>query len=106
MAGIDVGGDASVEWFVEDEHARRNPERDSAQHPSNPKGWKQHGVDENDQPGDFTICIQIPDNRDAFLSGLQAAIRDVGNKKALCFTLPIVPNQKGKQINISWKSRP
>jgi len=107
MAGIDLGGDSSVEWLVQVDHVRRNPDPESSQHPTNPKGWRQHGIDETDKTKlvNFKICIQIPDDRDGFFSDLQNAITDAANKKTLCFLLPIVEKQN-KQISISWDSLP
>src|SRR5262249_34004451 len=108
MAGIDVGGDSSVEWLVLVDHVRKNPPPEHGPHPGNPnKGWKHHGVDETDitSPANFTICIKIPDDRNAFFSALQAAISDAATKDTLCFPLPIVQRQP-KQIRISWDSLP
>jgi len=110
MAGIDVGGDASVEWKVVADHVRNEDHN-----PNGQGGVKHHGIDETDlgEQNGFWFTLKMP--RDAanaatFVSTLCTACANAQAHQnvpefAVSFTLPIEGHFKD-QINIKWKSKP
>lgn len=109
MAGIDVGGDTSVIWKVDVDHARPGKQKSD---PKGPKGHHQEGIDETDVDQYFTISIEIPAGtvqKNNLAAGLQSAANTVTNSPAgsgirVSFPLPIEP-QNEDQIQIRWNSK-
>jgi hypothetical protein len=110
MAGIDVGGDSSVEWTVLADHVK---EEDHG--PNGPGGVKHHGIDDTDfgaQSG-FWFTLKMPRdpaNAATFVTTLCEACANAQAHQAVpefpvSFTLPI-ESRFSDQIYIGWNSKP
>jgi len=104
MAGVDVGGDSSVEWLVVVDHVRNTPEHE----PHGDRGWRQRGIDETND-GDFTLTIKVPSDllaRGSFVKALKDGFDAViAGDSYVQLTVPIESGQP-KQIQINWDSKP
>jgi len=110
MAGIDLGGDSSVEWKVVADHVRSEDHN-----PNGQGGVRRHGIDETDFGKDngFWFTLKMPinaANAKTFVDSLCAACDEAKKhqaepKFAVTFTLPIEEDFKD-QIYIGWKSKP
>jgi hypothetical protein len=114
MAGIDVGGDSSVEWKVKADHVRTEDHN-----PNGPGGVIHHGIDETDfgAANGFWVTLKMPKdaaNAATFVSSLCTACADAQANQnvpayAVSFTMPIEDFFTSKikdQIHIEWKSKP
>jgi hypothetical protein len=104
MAGVDVGGDSSVEWLVLVDHVRNTPEHE----PHGVGGWRHHGIDETND-GDFKLTIKVPSDpfaRGSFVKALKDGFDAViAGDSHVQITFPIEGGQP-KQIQINWDSKP
>jgi|307.fasta_scaffold414235_2 hypothetical protein len=108
MAGVDIGGDGSVQWHAWGDNIK--PGKEVVQN-HGPHGREHQNVDKTDPGGVFTISIEVPPNQtdaNTFLQSFAAACAQAQNAAPgdrIQFILPIV-DYDTTQIHVDWVSSP